>query len=171
MAVATVQGMDRCSPEGFFCHPSSTCGRLFVDLGWPWSLWDHKMFPNETEGSDLCDLGTTFGHPCITFGHPWCPFSYLVPTLGRALKPLGHLLEKASKKVPKIREMGIPKWTHFQWYLHFLRQVIQCVWTAQAQADWGSGHSFSIFIWKPREVICVTLGLHLGTSVLQALRE
>ena len=61
----------------------------------------------------LCDLGVSFGHPGATFGNPWATFGslgvhfpILCPLWGGALEPLGHLLEKASKKVPKMTEMG-----------------------------------------------------------------
>ena len=61
----------------------------------------------------LGDLGapfghpwTPYGHPWAPFGHPWGPFSGLFHTLGRGPGPLGPLLAKGSKKVPKIMEKG-----------------------------------------------------------------
>ena len=49
----------------------------------------------------VCDLGALWA----TFGHPWGSFSYLLPLWGGALEPLGHLLEKALKKVPRMTEV------------------------------------------------------------------
>ena len=68
----------------------------------------------KAEGSDLCYLGTTFGHPCTTFGHPWCPFSDLVPTLGRGSGALGPLVGESLEKGTQNEGNGDPKWTHFR---------------------------------------------------------
>ena len=35
---------------------------------------------------------------------------------------------------------------HFRWNFEFVQKVTNSVWTAQARADWGSGHSFSVFL-------------------------
>ena len=59
--------------------------------------------------SDLCYLGTTFGHPCSTFGHPWCPFSDLVPTLGRGSGALGPLVGESLEKGTQNEGNGDPK--------------------------------------------------------------
>ena len=65
-------------------------------------------------GTDLCDIGATFGHPWAAFGHPWGPFSYLVPTLGRGPGALGPLVGESLEKGTQNEGNGDPKWTHFR---------------------------------------------------------
>ena len=52
-------------------------------------------------------LGLHLGTLGLHLGTHGVHFPILCPLWGGALEPLGHLLEKASKKVPKMSEMGI----------------------------------------------------------------
>ena len=51
-------------------------------------------------------LGLHLGTLGLHLGTHGVHFPILFPLWGGALEPLGHLLEKASKKVPKMSEMG-----------------------------------------------------------------
>ena len=51
-------------------------------------------------------LGLHLGTLGLHMGTLGVHFPILFPLRGGALEPSGHLLEKALKKVPKIKEMG-----------------------------------------------------------------
>ena len=51
-------------------------------------------------------LGLHLGTLGLHLGTLGVHFRIFFPLWGGALEPLGHLLEKASKKVPKIKEWG-----------------------------------------------------------------
>ena len=51
-------------------------------------------------------LGLHLGTLGLHLGTHEVHFSILCPLWGGALEPLGHLLEKTWKKVPKMSEMG-----------------------------------------------------------------
>ena len=65
-------------------------------------------------------LGLHLGTLGLHLGTHGVHFPILCPLWGGALEPLGHLLEKASKKVPEMSEMGTQSGHIFDDILSFL---------------------------------------------------
>ena len=78
------------------------CVYLGARCGHPWT---HLNTDLKAKGSDLCDLGLHLGTLGLHLGTHGVHVPILFQLWGGALEPLGHLSEKASKKVPKSREM------------------------------------------------------------------
>ena len=92
------------------------------------------------------DLGAPFWDPRAPFGHPWDPFWCLFKTLGRDPGPLFRLFWKMFEKGTKKDRKRELEWIYVLWNFEFSQKVTNSVWIAQARADWGSGHSFSVFL-------------------------